>query len=78
MLRALHIADNEGLTDQHIVPYGRGTVAWDEVMRALNASDYDGLFNYEVPGEISAPFEIRKAKLRYIKEMTQYMATLHL
>lgn len=73
LLKALHIADNEGTYDQHMMPYGRGNVPWEQFMRALNRIGYEGLFNFEIPGETSAPIEIRKAKLRYIKEMAEYM-----
>lgn len=75
-LKALHIADNEGAYDQHLMPYGKGTVPWEPCMRALNNSGYDGLFNFEIPGESTAPLEIRKAKLRYILEMATYMAQI--
>lgn len=50
-LKALHIADNEGATDQHMIPFGRGTVDFIDVLRALRDVEYDGLFNYEVGGE---------------------------
>jgi sugar phosphate isomerase/epimerase len=74
LLKALHIADNEGAYDQHLMPYGRGNIRWDRFMAALNERAYDGLFNFEIPGESTAPLEIKKAKLRYIKEMAEYMA----
>lgn len=76
LLKALHIADNDGTYDQHMMPYGRGSVPWQQFMRALNNSGYDGLFNFEIPGESGAPLEIRKAKLVYIKTMAQYMAQI--
>ena len=75
-LRALHIADNEGAADQHMLPYGRGTVPWEPFLKALGASGYDGLFNFEIPGETHVPMEIRVAKLRYILEMADYMARI--
>jgi sugar phosphate isomerase/epimerase len=76
-LKALHIADNEGESDQHLMPYGKGTVNWNEVMTALNKSPYDGLFNFEIPGESGCvPLEIRKEKLLYIKKMSDYMLSL--
>jgi len=67
LLKALHIADNEGEKDQHMMPFGRGTVAWAEVMAALKEVGYKGLFNYEIPGESRCPMEARLAKMDYIK-----------
>lgn len=54
-LKALHIADNLGEHDDHMLPYGRGTVKWTGVMQALREVGYTGLFNYEVPGENRCP-----------------------
>jgi len=77
LLKALHIADNEGTYDQHMMPFGRGNVPWDQFMPALKQSGYDQLFNFEIPGESRAPIEIRKAKLRYIREMSEIMFEIY-
>ncbi|NLE13385.1 MAG: sugar phosphate isomerase/epimerase [Clostridiales bacterium] len=68
-LKALHIADNEGKTDQHMMPFGRGNVNWKAVVRGLKEVGYDYLFNLEIPGERLAPIEIQRLKLAYIKGM---------
>ncbi len=72
-LKALHIADNDGSSDQHLMPYGRGNVNWQEVVSALKANGYKDLFNLEIPGERRCPIEVRRAKLAYIKSMYDYM-----
>lgn len=72
-LQALHIADNEGKSDQHLMPYGRGTVDWKAVMEALKILPYTGLLNMEIPGENRAPLEILLAKLDYLKEVARFM-----
>lgn len=72
-LHALHIADNEGKTDQHMMPFGKGNVDFAQVVDALREVDYDGLFNYEIPGERLAPLEIRGYKLEYIRKCFDYM-----
>lgn len=66
-LRALHIADNEGQTDQHLMPFGRGTVPWHVVTRELRALPYRGAVNFELPGESRCPLPVRLAKLAYLK-----------
>lgn len=65
-LKALHIADNNGLSDQHLMPYNRGNIDFKEVMQALEEIGYTGTFNLEIPGEIRIPIELRDAKLSYI------------
>ncbi len=72
-LKALHIADNQGETDQHLLPYGLGTVDWPSVVAALHEIGYQGLFNFEIPGERRAPMPVLLAKLDYIKQMGQLM-----
>ena len=72
-LLALHIADNLGAKDDHMLPYGRGTVAWTPFMQALREIDYPGLFNYEVPGESRCPLPPRLAKLDYARRLAEWM-----
>lgn len=72
-LHALHIADNEGKTDQHMMPFGRGNVDFGEVVNALRQVEYNGLFNLEIPGERLAPLEIRGYKLEYIRKCYEYL-----
>ncbi len=48
-LRAIHIADNEGQWDQHLMPFTSGKIDFFEVVSALREIGYDGLFNLEIP-----------------------------
>ena len=75
-LHALHLADNEGATDQHMMPFGRGNVDFRAVMYALDAVSYDGLINYEIPGERFLPMCLRKAKTDYLRTVTDYLLSL--
>ena len=72
-LQALHIADNQGQTDQHLMPFGVGTIDWPPVMAALREIGYNGLFNYEIPGERHAPPPVLDAKLAYLKEVSRVL-----
>jgi sugar phosphate isomerase/epimerase len=71
-LKALHIADNMGVKDDHILPYSGGTVPWEEVLTALREINYQGLFNFEVPGE-KRPEPIRLDKLDYARKLALWM-----
>jgi len=62
-LKALHITDNDGSGDQHLLPYDGGKVNWPEVMRGLREIEYQGLFNFEIPGETRCSLEERLEKL---------------
>lgn len=75
-LTALHIADNEGKTDQHMMPFGRGNVDFEKVVKALKQIDYHGLFNLEIPGERLAPLEVKGYKLEYIRKCFEYLMSI--
>jgi sugar phosphate isomerase/epimerase len=50
-LYGLHISDSDGLVhDYHVIP-GKGKLNWDEIMKALGESPYDGDFNLEIVHE---------------------------
>lgn len=72
-LKALHLADNDKTTDQHLIPFGKGTVDFMKVFKALKEIGYDGLYNFEVPGERNAPLEIRGYKLEYLSKCFEYL-----
>jgi len=72
-LKALHIADNEGVTDQHMMPFTKGRIDFSEVVRALREIGYEGIFNLEIPGEKRAPLELRDAKIAYIRACYDYL-----
>ena len=72
-LRALHIADNEGERDQHMMPFTRGNIDFVSVVRALKEIGYEGLFNLEIPGENRIPLELRNEKIKYVKSCYDYL-----
>ena len=75
-LKALHIANNDGTSDQHTMPFARGKVDFVKVVQALRQIGYDGLFNLEIPGENNIPLELRDAKIAFIKTCFDYLMRL--
>lgn len=74
-LKALHIANNDGTSDQHLAPFtgGRG-IDFTEVVAALREVDYNGLFNYEIGGESGAcPNPVKRIKYLGIKAGYDYL-----
>lgn len=73
-LKALHIHTNNGDLDDHLLPYsGMNGLNWHEAMTALREVDYHGLFNMELNGEAKAPLAVRRMKLRYAKQLAEYL-----
>lgn len=75
-LKALHIADNLGVKDDHLMPFNRGEVDFVDVVKALREVGYKGVFNLEIPGERYIPMELLDAKLQYIKAGYDYLMNL--
>lgn len=65
LLKAVHIQDNHGLTDAHLLPY-QGTIDWKEVMSGLAAIGYQGDFTYETHGYFRpVPLELMDSALTF-------------
>jgi len=71
-LKALHLADNDGTSDQHLMPSAKGQVDFQAVIKALHDINYDGLYNFEVPGERDVPLGVRGIKLEYMRELLNF------
>ncbi|MBR3836676.1 MAG: sugar phosphate isomerase/epimerase [Clostridia bacterium] len=76
-LKALHIDNNDGVRDQHLLPFNNNhSIHWDEVVQALVDAGYRGIFNLEIGGEhssVTCPFRVRLMKLSYIRNLMDYM-----
>ena len=47
LLKAVHIHDNDRITDQHLLPY-LGSLHWDKIMAALKKIGYQGALTLEI------------------------------
>lgn len=69
---ATHISDNLGENDDHLFPF-TGNINWIEVMNAFKKIKYNGIFNYETPGENRCPLGIRDIKIKYALQIGYYL-----
>jgi len=46
-LRAIHVQDNHGMTDEHLMPF-HGNIDWQQAMAGLADIGYDGDLTYEI------------------------------
>ncbi len=55
-IRVLHIHDNNGIDDLHLLPYF-GVIDWQDFGRALKEVEFQGVFSYEafLPGKLPTP-----------------------
>ena len=91
-VRALHIQDNLGDRDTHLMPF-LGTMNLDDVMHGLTDIGYNGYFTFEIGGIYlpaakrrlfeedtrlaAAPLTLRRHMERYIYEMGKYILTAY-
>lgn len=70
-LKALHVNDNNSIGDDHILPFC-GTVDWEDAMKGLGRTGFDGLFNYEI-GAKNVPGSMRELYAKYLVESAREM-----
>ena len=70
-LEALHLHDNDGVEDLHIMPY-TGKLDWERVAQSLGDIGYKGTINFEV-GFSNIPKEIYPQALAYVAATGRYM-----
>lgn len=72
-LKTLHIQDNNGIHDQHLLPY-QGTIDWKEVVSTLREVGYPGDFTYEAHNSVrTLPDGMRDAALQYAYTTAQFV-----
>lgn len=75
LIKALHINDNQGFLDDHLLPY-EGTLDWKEIMRALNAINYTGDFIYEIKNNNRMPDAMKDVTAEYAYRLGTYLISL--
>jgi len=75
-LKATHIQDNDGRSDQHLLPF-YGSIDWFSIIDALRAIGYGGDFTYEVHNSIRPlPDALRDSALRLAIDLGRYLLSL--
>ncbi len=72
-ITALHVHDNDFMTDQHILPY-HGNADWKAILSALKEVGYKGPFTYEADIFLAkTPAPLLPFALKYMVELGRYM-----
>ena len=75
-LKALHVDDNRGEKDDHLLPYF-GKIKWEPIMKTLKEINYKGDFTYEIHGFMNGlPDGLHDSCLRFTKEVGEFLLTL--
>lgn len=72
-VQALHVHDNNTLTDEHILPFN-GKIDWEEVLKALADINYSGHFTFEANWFIAnLPPSLYPSALSHMHEVGRYL-----
>lgn len=77
-LKATHVQECDGKSDDHFLPFVRGTTPWEELMPLLKEIEYDGDFTYEVHGFFGKiPDDLRLRAGKFAHEVGMYLLGLY-
>ena len=77
ILKALHIHDNDCISDRHIAPY-TGEFNWIEIMKALQKAKYEGELTFELVGFLKKfPDELIPDALRFIQSIGKHLVSIY-
>ncbi len=77
-LRATHVQENDGLNDDHYIPFIRGNTQWEVLMPLLKEIGYEGDFTYEIHGFFHGiPDEMRIRAGVFAREVGEYLISLY-
>ena len=62
-IKVLHIHDNHGMNDEHLIPY-MGVIDWKEFVLALKEIEFDGVFSMEAKLKDFLPSASLETKLK--------------
>lgn len=74
-IKALHIDDNYGQSDLHMLPF-MGDLPWEKIMQALYDIGYEGDFIYEIRTNQAMPDALKDKTARYAYEVGEYLLSL--
>jgi sugar phosphate isomerase/epimerase len=74
-LTAVHISDNHGESDEHLIP-GDGRIDWPPIMEALRDVGFEGTLNLEIPGVCHLGTSFRKLKARHAREVADHLIAM--
>ena len=75
-LEVLHVQENDGIDDLHVVPFTlRNVMDWEDIISALREIGYNGNMNFEImPFVKQFPDDLSEAAMAHVGNVTRYFA----
>ncbi len=74
-VKALHINDNHGKTDEHLLPF-EGNLPWEKIMKVLKEIGYEGDLVYEIRLNNYMPDPLKDLSAQYAAKVGHYLLSL--
>lgn len=75
MLTVLHVHDNDGHRDQHLMPY-EGSIDWEDFRKALKETDFSGVLSLETKvAPLSRPDWLLDRQQKTLADIAGYLAS---
>lgn len=74
-IKALHINDNHGKTDEHLLPF-MGNLDWERIMKVLKEIGYEGDLVYEIRNNNAMPDSLKDLTAEYAAKVGKYLLSL--
>lgn len=74
-IKALHVNDNFGSTDLHLLPF-LGDVKWEAIMKVLTEIGYEGDFVYEIRMNNYMPDKLKDMSAKFAYDVGKYLLSL--
>lgn len=75
-LIAVHVHDNKGKDDDHVVPFS-GNIVWEEVIKAVKDTGFDGYWVPEVTLQNNMPDNLKEDALRFVDLVAHQMIEMY-
>jgi len=75
-LIAVHVHDNKGKEDDHFVPFA-GTIVWEDVMKAVKDTGFDGYWIPEVILQNNMPDCLKESAMQFVDLVAHQMIEMY-
>ena len=78
IIKTLHVHDNRGTNDEHLLPLGGGIIDWKAFSSALDKIGFNGVLSLECAPGKNLPNDIYTAFLGSYAKLCKYLTEMHL
>lgn len=74
-LQVLHVHDNNGQFDSHLIPW-QGSINWNEFVAAIRDINFSGCISLETYVDLDMPREVKTSMRKLLSQLARILATM--